>query len=256
MRSVAASKLKTAEKQKDLVQPFILASSNLLKDLPAAPEGNVKQVYCTVTSDRGLCGSANTGIIRTVIKETKPISKENLEFYCIGDKSRAGLSREYRNEVTFTATNLDKKTPTFREVSRFAERLVATPVEKLTITSNRFINPIVFQVNTRVFPSKDLFMKNIRKSLKGYDLGAHPKQTAQNLYDYSIAAIIYGSVIENIACELSARMAAMDNATKNANDMAQKLNLDFNRKRQAGITKELTEIVSGAAAVEEGGGGN
>jgi len=253
MKSVAASKLKQAEKAKDFIQPFLRSTSLLLKDIPPPPTTpDVKQVLCAVTSDRGLCGSANSNIIRYIEKITKPIPASNLEFYCIGDKSRSGMMRTYKNEVKALATNLDKKQASFMELAPFAEKIVTSPAQKVGIVSNKFINPILFEVRFQEFASKSTVMANVRKAFKGVEVEGEEKSIVSDMYDYYIHSLLYCALIENIACELSARMSSMDNATRNATEMVHKLNLDYNRKRQAGITKELTEIVSGAAAVEEG----
>jgi len=254
MKSVAASKLKAAEKAKDRVQPFLNATVGLLANIPPPPaQENIKQIICPLTSDRGLCGSANSSIVRLLNARLKNVTPSTLEFYCIGDKGRSGLARTFKNEIKLGATNLDKKTVSFGELCPIVEKIVTSPdVDKITIVSNRFINPIVFETFVREFPSKKILLNNIGESFKGYEIEGDEKQIVGDLYDYFMTAVIYASLIENVACELSARMSSMDNATRNASEMAIKLNLDFNRKRQAGITKELTEIVSGAAAVEQG----
>jgi len=132
------------------------------------------------------------------------------------------------------------------------KKIVTSPGDKITLISNHYINSILFEIQALEFPSKNKVVDNWRELFKEYDIEGDEKEIISDMYDFFIHSLVYGAIIENSACELSARMSSMDNATKNANEMIVKLNLDCNRKRQAGITKELTEIVSGAAAVESG----
>jgi len=254
MKSVAASKLKAAEKAKDQIQPFLRATSGLLANIPqATPENNVKQVICPLTSDRGLCGSANSQIVRMIDKKFKAIPRDKINFYCVGDKGRSGIARSYKNEVRVSVTNLDKKAVSFGELCPFVEKLVTLPeIEKISIFSNKYINAIAFEPTLREFVSKEKLLENLKESFQGVLIEGDENQIVGDMFDYFLTGIIYASLIENIACELSARMTSMDNATRNASEMGAKLNLELNRRRQAGITKELTEIVSGAAAVETG----
>jgi F-type H+-transporting ATPase subunit gamma len=253
MKSVAASKLKQAERAKDQVQPFLKSVRLLLKDVPVpASTNDMKQVFVPMTSDRGLCGSANSSIIRFVDKTAKVFPRDNLTMYCIGDKSRIGISRNYKARVIAGVSNLGKKALSFMELVPFSELVVKAPADKLSLVSNRYINSITFEVRNQELPSKPNVVAKVDDIFKGYEIDGEEKEIMSDMYDFFVHSIIYCSIIENFACELSSRMTSMDNATRNASEMTIKLNLDVNRKRQSGITKELTEIVSGAAAVEEG----
>jgi len=247
MKSVAASKLKQAERRKDMVQPFARASKGLLSAVPK-PEKQDNSLFLAVTSDRGLCGSANSSIVRKTEKTIKSSPIKNLQIYCIGDKGRSGLMRQFKPSITLVTTDLDKKPLAFADVMVLADRIVHTDFDKLTVVCNKFINSLTFETQEIVLPSRQFVAKNAGAIFKGYDI--EDDALLNDLYSYYLATLIYTAVIENIACELSARMSSMDNATRNAGEMLGKLTLDYNRKRQASITSELTEIISGASSVE------
>jgi ATP synthase F1 gamma subunit len=251
MKNVAASKLKQAEKSKDAVQPFLNATKLLLKNVPVVGAAT-KQTFVVMTSDRGLCGSANSTVIRYTNRTAQLLPQNDLEFFVIGDKGRNGVVRNFKNQVTAGVSNLGKKPLAFSDLGPFVQKIVNSPGEKITIVSNHYINSILFEVQALEFPSKNKVVDNWRELFKEYDIEGDEREIVSDMYDFFIHSLVYGAIIENAACELSARMSSMDNATKNANEMIIKLNLDCNRKRQAGITKELNEIVSGASAVESG----
>jgi len=251
MKAVAASKLKQAEKDKDQVQPFWKATSGLFEQVkpPEAPE---KILVVAITSDRGLCGSANTSVTRTAEKMLQNVPKENIQIFCVGDKARAGLVRKYKESITHLATNLDKKPISFSELLPFADKIAQQKFDKLQLFSNKFINSLTFETTVKELPQRSDIIKNSSKAFPGYEFEGDVKYIADDLYQFYIAGMMYASIIENIACELGSRMASMDNATRNAGEMIAKLTLDYNRKRQASITNELTEIISGASSVEQG----
>jgi len=251
MKNVAASKLKQAERAKEAVQPFLNATKLLLKDIPAAGDATT-QAFVVLTSDRGLCGSANSNVIRYTNRTIRAIPSAAFEIYVVGDKGRNGMVRNFKTQVMAGASNLGKKSLAFSDVGPLMEKIVTSPADKITIISNKYINSILFEIQALEFPSKTKVVENWRELFKAYDIEGDEKDIISDMYDFYIHSLVYGAIIENAACELSARMSSMDNATRNANEMIHKLNLDVNRKRQAGITKELNEIVSGAAAVESG----
>jgi len=251
MKAVAASKLKAAEKDKDNVQPFWRATAGQFSSL-AAPEKATKYLICAIASDRGLCGSANSSVVRTAEKMLSPIPKEDINIFCIGDKSRAGLARQFKDCISHLATNLDRKQVSFAEILPFAEQLSKQKFDKLIVFSNKFINSLTFETIFRELPERSELITNMRKHFPKTSFEGNGKEIISDLYGFYVAGLLYSALIENIACELGSRMSSMDNATRNAGEMIGKLTLDFNRKRQASITSELTEIISGASSVETG----
>jgi len=252
MKAVAASKLKAAEKEKDQVKPFYHASVGLLKNLPPPQDGDIKQIFCSITSDRGLCGSANSSVAREIVKTVTNYSRDKLHFYCIGEKGRATIARTQKENMRMLMTDLDKKKVSLVDMLPFVENMLAIPnIEKLSIVCNKYINPITFKTESKSFPSKVNVMANLAIAFKGVEIQGDEKQIAGDLYDYAVAATLYASLIESIAVELGSRMMAMDNASKNAGEMIGRLTQEYNTRRQAAITKELTEIVSGAEAIVE-----
>jgi len=145
-------------------------------------------------------------------------------------------------------TEFDKKPLTIGDVMVLTDRIAHADFDKLTIVRNRFINSLTFETLEINLPNRKFLAKNARSIFKNYDI--EDDTLLNDLYSYYLASVIYSSIIENMACELSARMSSMDNATRNAGEMLGKLTLDYNRKRQASITSELTEIISGASSIE------
>jgi len=251
MKAVAASKLKQAEKNKDLVQPFRRATENQFQNVPLS-EAPKTYLVCAIASDRGLCGSANTSVVRTADRLLHNRNQSDINIFCIGDKSRSGLARFYKESITHLATNLDRKPVSLMELLPLVEKISQQNYDRFVLFSNKFINSLTFETIGRELPSKEEMVKNVSKYFPKVEFEGDGKQVVSDLYNFYLAGLIYASVIESIACELGSRMASMDNATKNAGEMINKLTLDFNRKRQAAITNELSEIISGAAGVEEG----
>jgi F-type H+-transporting ATPase subunit gamma len=249
MKSVAASRLKAAEKRKDETVPFWRASSGLIQDVPNP--GELKNnIIVAVTSDRGLCGSANSSVVRRTRKHIAERGKENLEILCIGDKARGGLMSSFPKNLSLVMTDLDKKPIQFSDVLPIADRIATVNYDELAVISNKFINSISFETMVRTIPPKDLLIKSVKKSMSTVSFEGEPKEIIGDLHSYYITAMLFTSIIENQACEIGCRMSSMDSATRNATDMLGKLTLLYNRKRQANITNELTEIISGASSIE------
>jgi len=248
MKTVAASRLKAAEKKKDQVRPFYDTVNNLFTPFFPQPENPTQTLQVVITADRGLCGGLNSGIIRRSKALFKPMNKANYEIIAIGEKGRAGLAREYGDKVIVYATGMGKKALSFSDVSRIADEILRRPYESIQIFSTRFVNILLSVPLIRQIPGP----QTLSDASSPYEFEGDSKETLTNLYSYYLASLIYSSIVESSAAELGARMSAMDNATRNAKELLAKLSLDFNRKRQAVITNELIEIISGATNLEKG----
>mmetsp|Transcript_12947 Transcript_12947/g.33040 ORF Transcript_12947/g.33040 Transcript_12947/m.33040 type:complete len:176 (-) Transcript_12947:46-573(-) len=167
----------------------------------------------------------------------------------VGLKAKGGLSREFAGQTSISVCSLGgKKGVMISDVVPFVDKLLEDDFDQLTLLSNEFESLISF--NTK---STDLLSPNklAELDLNAYEIESDDKAgTLQNLYEYHLGAFLFTSIIENEAAEMAARMTSMDNASKNSQDMIKKLTVLYNRRRQAVITTELAELISGAAAVE------
>lgn len=249
---VAASKMRSAqaatEKCRGMQAPFL----RLLGDLPDA-QGD-KNVYIPVTTDRGLCGAINTMVAkytRTAIKAASP-DKENL-LVIMGEKGRSQLQRDMRNDIFATIADTGKVKITYPIACAVAEEVLKTEYDVVRILFNRFISAINQTPTVATVLSPDALEKEAEagNALDQYEVeGPDRAELLHDLAEFQLATSLFACMLENNCSEQSSRMSAMENSTKNAGEMLGKLTLTYNRTRQASITTELIEIISGATALE------
>jgi F-type H+-transporting ATPase subunit gamma len=270
MKLVAASKLKRAQDQAEASRPFAERMSDMLANLGASVadiEGappllagtGRDQVHLLVvaTADRGLCGGFNSSIARGArnrIRDLQDAGKE-VKILCVGRKGRDMLRREYGVLIVDSVEGIGRRRLEYAEAAGIGERLErmyeAGEFDVCTIVFNRFRSAIshilTFQQLIPVEPAKIDADTSDAKAV--YEFEPDEQSILQELLPRNLAVQIYRALVENAASEQGARMTAMDNATRNAGDMIDRLTLFYNRTRQAQITKELIEIVSGAEAL-------
>jgi F-type H+-transporting ATPase subunit gamma len=226
-----------------------------------------KTLFVGVTSDKGLCGGVNSSISKAIKAGVKAVEDEGKEgkILTYGEKCRALLQRDYGENLTYTIDENWKDPSNFAKTSALAERIVAQEQDQAYVFYNRFINSIQY-TTTRIplpnFGGPTLELPNGTENTEGEPCGPAQlrdyecedecrEECMQNLYEFATAGILHMACLDNATAEQSSRMAAMDNATNNANDMIQSLELKRNRARQAAITTELIEIISGASALDD-----
>ncbi len=264
MKMVAASKLRRAQTAAENARPYTKAMEEMLQNLAAsfsgndnAPEllvGNGRDgsyLLVVATSDRGLAGAFNGSIIkgaRVKIRELASAGKK-VRLFNVGKKAGEGLKK---NDIVETVTGLSRRAPQFKDAEHIAEKIISMythgEFDVCGIFYNRFKSAISQEVTyQQLIP---LEVKQDEKSaLIPYEYEPNAEEILQELLPQNIAVQIYRALLENAASEHASRMTAMDNATRNAGDMIKDLTLVYNRTRQAVITKELIEIISGAEAV-------
>lgn len=254
MKMVAASKLKGVQSKLDAVRIF-------QKDVDAVwpakkaetPPKNLLVV--PTTSDRGLCGGVNSAVVKAV-KELVPAARDqgrNVSLFLIGEKGKAALERLFKNDFAVSVSESGKQKPVnFRESSLLAEHIVDSEYDEVAFLYNRFKSAIAFTTTTSVVPSYKI-AKEDKDVWKDVNFDGTESEILSNLYQYRIAVMLYHMAFENATSEQSARMTAMENSSKSANEMLGKLQLLYNRSRQTKITTNLIEIISGAIAAEEMG---
>jgi len=213
----------------------------------ANTEGSTKELYLAITSDRGLCGALHTTICREVEAEMAASSAEEIALVTYGDKGRAYFASKGTDNMLLEFKEAGRNDPTFEDASFMAQEIQASgfEFESGIIKFNHFASAMK-QVPTNA-------TMHSLSSLSKADLSIYDSVDDQVLSDYAefnMTALIFALIKENFVAEQGARMVSMDGASKNAGDMIDKLNLSFNRMRQAVITTELSEIISGMVAIE------
>jgi F-type H+-transporting ATPase subunit gamma len=273
MKMVAAAKLRRAQEQAEAARPYAQRLERMIVSLAArlsssagAPPllvGNGRSdthLIVVATSDRGLCGAFNSSIVRDARALARRLLADGktVKILCIGRKGRDQLRRDFARNIVDTVEMVGKKRITFADADAIATRVRemfdAGEIDVATIVFARFRSAIS-QIVTR--------QQLIPVALPKVEEGAAASAGGGAVYEYEpdeetiLAALlprnlsvqVFGAMMENNASEHGARMTAMDNATRNAGDMIDSLTMNYNRTRQAVITKELIEIISGAEAV-------
>ncbi len=272
MKLIAAAKLRRAQEHAQAARPYTMMMSEMLGDLisritnpsmtPKLLGGTGQEkthLIIAATSNRGLCGGFNTSIIRHVrhMIQEEETRKRNIKIICIGRKGYDQLKRDYSKYIIMTFQALDK--PSFSDASNVSKYMLEifekNGFDICTIVYNKFISALTQKVTDhRLIPytpldSSPLLSAGNNTSLVPYCYEPTENQVLTQLLPQNLRVQIFRALLENVASEQGARMAAMDGATRNAEEMIQNLDLTYNRTRQAFITKELIEIVSGAEAL-------
>jgi F-type H+-transporting ATPase subunit gamma len=273
MKMVAASKLRRAQTQAEASQPYAKRMADMLQRLVAninidssspvllAGTGNQNvHLLVVITSDRGLCGGFNGSIARLARLKVRSLLDEgkDVKILCIGRKGAVVLKREYADRIVHTFEGLGRKRLAFTDalqVSQFILDMVARrEFDVCTVLYNQFKSviaqlPTTYQLIPFFVPEKEKAAEAETGPKAVYEFEPSEEEILFDLLPRNLSVQIYRAMLDSAAGEQAARMTAMDNATRNAGDMINKLTLRYNRARQAYITKELIEIISGAEAV-------
>ena len=265
MQMVAAAKLRRAQEAAEAARPFAERMTAVMSALAAgvgtgegAPKllaGNGKdQVHLLVvmTSERGLCGGFNSSIVKLArVRAAELVAAgKTVKILTVGKKGREQLKRDWGQAFTSHVDLSEVKRLGYANAQAIAREVMAAfesgEADVVTIFYNRF-QSVIAQIPTmqQVIPAK--FEGNGATAL--YDYEPSEEAILADLLPRGVATQIFTALLENGASEQGARMSAMDNATRNAGDMINRLTIQFNRSRQAAITKELIEIISGAEAL-------
>jgi F-type H+-transporting ATPase subunit gamma len=270
MKLVAASKLKRAQEQAEAARPFAERMATMLTNLAAsvattegAPPllaGSGKadvHLLIVATADRGLCGGFNSSIVRGARARIRALREDGrqVKLLCVGRKGRDILRRDFGELIVGTIEGVGRRRLEYAEAVQIAERVNAMyeagEFDVATIVYNRFRSAIT-QILTlqQLIPVQPAAAEEAQSEVGAvYEFEPDEEAILKELLPRNLAVQIYGALVENAASEQGARMTAMDNATRNAGEMIESLSLFYNRTRQAQITRELIEIVSGAEAL-------
>ncbi|XP_049823729.1 ATP synthase subunit gamma, mitochondrial [Aethina tumida] len=247
MKMVSAAKYSRAERELKQVRPIGDGAKQFYEKAEVqALEEKPQKLLIAMTSDRGLCGAVHTSVSRH-IRNALQQDDQNVKVVCVGDKSRAILSRIYGKNIIFAANEIGRLPPTFIDASKLADAILKSDYKFSTgeIVYNRFKSVVSY--STQTLPVFSLACVTAAPKLSIYD--SLDDEVVQSYLEFSLASLLFYAMKEGACSEQSSRMTAMDNASKNAGEMIDKLTLTFNRTRQAVITRELIEIISGASAL-------
>jgi F-type H+-transporting ATPase subunit gamma len=251
MKVVATVKLRSAQEAL-LVARFFQQPMFAITKVSAKLPQPKKQLWAGMSSDRGLCGGINSSIsrgIRDSILEAPADTNKGIVLY--GDKCRTGLNTQFGHLFRVALSDCDKQRPvTFYQCCELADYWLAQNADKTLFFYQRFKSMIAYVTTIDEFYSYDFIQEQMETALEIYEK-EDTDDTLRNLVEYTAAIKLFHYFAETNASTLSARMQAMGNSSTNANDMIATLTLFLNRSRQAKITTELSEIVGGAAAVDE-----
>ncbi len=268
MKMVAAAKLKRAQDSAEKGRPYSEKMNNIILNLsegisdkenaPKLLSGTGKdQIHlCVVmTSDRGLCGGFNSNIIKKAKSYFSRLSSESkkLKIITVGSKGNDQLKRVFGDKIIENISFKDSKNANFFDAEKVSkiiiEKFQKEEFDICTIFFNQFKN-VITQIPQaqQIIPLK-ADINDKEKSEDNYEFEPDEDEILTNLLPKNISTQIFKAMLENSASEQGARMSAMDNATRNAGEMVDKLTIEYNRSRQAAITKELIEIISGAESL-------
>ena len=261
MKMVAAAKMRRAQENMEKARPYnhrlVEIIQHLLPSversmLPLLEIRDVKRVaYVVVTSDRGLAGSFNSSILRKAHNDIDEFGKENVDIFCIGKKAKDYFkSRQYNIIESYSDFWSDLNFNQSMKIgSSIIDHFLDLSVDEIRVVYNEFVN-----VATQATISEKLLPIELKdEELVDTDFLYEPskKKIVKSLIPRYLNAQVWKYLLESYASEQAARMIAMENATTNSEDMIKNLTLEFNKARQAAITTEMLEIVSGAEALKE-----
>ena len=269
MKMVAAAKLRKAQESAEKGRPYSQKMQNIILNLTKsindpqnAPKllvgtGQDKTYLCLVlTADRGLCGGFNSNICKLAKNNFKKILSEGkeLKIITVGIKGLDQIKREYGKYVIKKFSFKDKKKITFKEAEIIGNEVIKLfndeQFDKCILFYNNFKN-VMTQIPQaqQIIPTEQNLTKEDDDNLPSYEFEPEEDEILEDLLPKNISTQVFKAFLENAASEQGSRMTAMDSATRNAGDLVDKLTINYNRSRQASITKELIEIISGAESL-------
>jgi F-type H+-transporting ATPase subunit gamma len=270
MKMVAAAKLRRAQERAEAARPFAQRMERMMASLasgvagqegaPALLAGTGRQethLVVVMTSYRGLCGGFNSSIVREARKVIRALEADNrkVRIFCIGRKGRDQLKRDMGEKIVGFVDEIGRPSLKFDDAQAVAEKIItmfeAGEFDVCTVVYNRFKSAMTQIVTAQQIIPLPAPREEDMPDLGGavYEYEPDEQEILADLLPRNIAVQLFRALLENAASEEGARMTAMDSATRNAGDMINRLTINYNRTRQAAITKELIEIISGAEAV-------
>ena len=269
MKMVAAAKLRKAQENAEKGRPYSQKMQNIILNLTRSindPEnapkllvgtGKDETYLCVVlTADRGLCGGFNSNICKLAKNNFKSLLEKGkkLKIIAVGSKGVDQIKREFGKYIIKEFSFKEKKQITFLEAEIIGKEIMHlfqnNEFDKCILFYNNFKN-VITQIPQaqQIIPVKNDTPKNQKEDVLSYEFEPEEDEILDDLLPKNISTQVFKAFLENAASEQGSRMTAMDNATRNAGELVDKLTINYNRSRQASITKELIEIISGAESL-------
>ena len=269
MKMVAAAKLRKAQENAEKGRPYSEKMQNIILNLTKSIEnpenapkllvgtGQDKTYLCVVlTADRGLCGGFNSNICKLAKANFKEILGEgkNLKIITVGSKGLDQIKREYEKFIIKKFSFKEKKQVSYKEADIIGNEIISlfnkNEFDKCILFYNNFKN-VITQIPQaqQIIPAENKSADLKKNDTLSYEFEPDEDEILEDLLPKNISTQVFKAFLENAASEQGSRMTAMDNATRNAGDLVDKLTINYNRSRQASITKELIEIISGAESL-------
>lgn len=266
MQMVAAAKLRRAQEAAEAARPYAARMEAVVGQLAASVAGSdgaprllagsgddKVHLVVVMTSERGLCGGFNSSIVKLARAQARDLLSrgKTVKIITVGKKGREALKRDFADHMIAHVDLSGIKRVGYEDARAVAQdvlsRFAAEEFDVATIFYSRF-QSVISQIPTaqQVIPTQ---LPEVSETGPIYDYEPSEEAILEDLLPRAVATQIFTALLENAASEQGARMSAMDNATRNAGDMIDRLNIVYNRSRQAAITKELIEIISGAEAL-------
>jgi F-type H+-transporting ATPase subunit gamma len=263
---VAAAKLRRAQAAAEAARPYATRLSGVMASLAGKVSGDSapkllagtgadkKHLLVVVNTDKGLCGGLNSNIVKEAKAQAQRLQAEgkDVSFYLVGKKGRAPLKRDYANQIAKHFDTSTVRTPGFEEAGGIADELVAMfdegAFDVAHLVAPKFQSALVQNpTTTQLIPVPSPEASEDSGAVVEYEPGE--EEILEALLPRYVKTQLFGALLEREASEQGASMTAMDNATRNAGDLINKLTIQYNRSRQAAITTELIEIIAGAEAL-------
>jgi len=250
MKIVASTRLSKAERAKNSARVYDQADREVYGHAETAPveSEEARNLLIVVSSDKGLCGSIHSSIAKAARKRIAELDGK-VDVIAVGDKIRTQLNRTNADNLVLAFNGIGKEPPTFTESALISDEIfkLNKKYSSYEIFYNKFVSGVSFEPTIK--PLYDSASIEQSPALSQYEIDQDAK-VPETLSEFSLANAIYTSLADGYASEISARRNAMDNASKNAGDMITKYSILYNRTRQAVITNELVDIITGASSLD------
>ncbi|KAJ7281662.1 F1 complex, gamma subunit of ATPase [Mycena rebaudengoi] len=260
MKMIASTKLAKAQRAMAAGKQYGIANSEVFANSTSTSTAAPQKLFIVISSDKGLCGGIHSSVTKATRRafagsaespllsaDKKPVDVDSASpIMVIGDKSKAQIVRSMSGNLRMSFNQIGRDVPTFSDAAGVADLIIKSgvPHDSVVIVYNKFVSAISYEP-TAIEVRGEAGLKE-SEGFKAYEM---EDDFTKDLAEFSLANAIYSALVEAHACEISARRNAMDNASKNAGDMISSLQMKYNRGRQAAITNELVDIITGASAL-------
>ncbi|CAD6934557.1 unnamed protein product [Tilletia controversa] len=254
MKMIATTKLNKATTAMQAAKVYGKANGEIFTNSEALAPSGGRELFIVVSSDKGLCGGIHSSVSKRTRAElakisptaADPDSPEGPAIVVLGEKSKAQLQRSLKKNLALSFSQVGRDVPTFADAAAIADMIFKSNLkfDKVNIVYNKFLSALSFESDIL-----EAFSEKALRDAPKFDLYEQEEDVTKDLAEFSLANAIFAALVEGHASEINSKRNAMDNASKNAGDMIAALQMQYNRGRQASITNDLVDIITGASAL-------